>query len=162
MTYTELKVKMYERGMLKSQVESKSVLAAYGILSGTETLAEDVAKMQADLMNATAETNRMRTSIERQKERLEKEKKDFLEEKKNLEEYIDEFNKSLKECETPEARDAMRTAQFLVNTVEINTDQNNTAFIYGLSMICAGKAFSFENGMKKVRGAFPEIHLGRI
>lgn len=50
-------------------------------------------------------------------------------------EYIDKFFKALEECETPEGKDALKKAQMFVNTVNIDTKYDNTAFIYGLASI---------------------------
>lgn len=49
--------------------------------------------------------------------------------------YIQDFNDSLKNCETPDGRDRMRTAQMFVDTVDVNTKYDNTAFIIGLAAI---------------------------
>lgn len=66
-------------------------------------------------------------------------------------EYIEKFNKSLDECETKEGRDALRLAQVFVNSVNTNTDQNNTAFINGLACILSrGECGSLFNGFKKL------------
>ncbi len=66
-------------------------------------------------------------------------------------EYIEKFNKSLDECDTKEGRDALRLAQVFVNSVDTNTDQNNTAFINGLACILSrGECGSLFNGFKKL------------
>lgn len=49
--------------------------------------------------------------------------------------YIQDFNDSLKNCETPDGRDRMRTAQMFVDTVDVHTKYDNTAFIIGLAAI---------------------------
>lgn len=49
--------------------------------------------------------------------------------------YIDKFMEELKQCETPEGRDAMRIAQTFINACNIDTKYDNTAFIIGLSQI---------------------------
>lgn len=71
-------------------------------------------------------------------------------------EYIEKFNKSLDECETKEGRDALRLAQVFVNSVNTNTDQNNTAFINGLACILSrGECGSLFNGFKKLHAEDP-------
>jgi hypothetical protein len=52
--------------------------------------------------------------------------------------YIDDFYKTLENCETEEGRDKLRLAQVYINTVNINTEQNNTVFIAGLADLLSG------------------------
>ena len=61
-----------------------------------------------------------------------------------------EFNESLKNCETPEARDAMRAAQVFVNAVNVDSKYDNTAFIIGLSAILSKNGVGPLETLKKM------------
>lgn len=65
--------------------------------------------------------------------------------------YIDDFNEELKNQETKEARDKLRTAQLFMNTVEVKTPQNNTYFIGGLASILSGVEFTKIPKLEKVK-----------
>ncbi|HAN58650.1 MAG TPA: hypothetical protein DCQ45_06645 [Erysipelotrichaceae bacterium] len=71
--------------------------------------------------------------------------------------YIDDFNKELKNQETKEARDKLRTAQLFMNTVEVKTPQNNTYFIGGLASILSGVEFTKIPKLEKVEKTKPKF-----
>ena len=64
--------------------------------------------------------------------------------------YLDRFFEALDSCETAEARDALKRAQMFVNTVDVDTKYDNTAFIIGLASILSnGNVGAIEN-LKKI------------
>ena len=70
--------------------------------------------------------------------------------------YIDEFNESLKGCETPEARDQMRTVQLFMDATEVNTKYDNTAFIIGLAAILSRGKVAAISTLKKINDKIAE------
>ena len=83
---------------------------------------------------------------------------------KEWEEYVDKFNKSLEECETAEGRDTLRTAQMFVNTVDIETCYDRTAYIIGLASILSNGRMSAIDELKKINKNLPDVedgHLGK-
>lgn len=140
-----LKEEMMRRGCTKSQTESKTVAVVLEIVANGGTIytdlmeaekrAEHVKRQYADyyaVLNSTKrELETVRNELQAEEVRLSKRQETALE-------YLKEFERRLMECETPEQRDALRTAQFYINSVRVNSDQNNTAFINGLGKILAG------------------------
>lgn len=141
-----LREEMAKRGCSKAQINSSTAAIVLDILSNagnTNKYAWDAeqyaarirAEAERDLRNAKAEAK----ELENIRHRVEKDLNDALE-------YIAEFNENLKKLETPEQRDAMRTAQAYVNLVNINTKYDNTAFIIGLAAILSrGNVGAIEN-----------------
>jgi transcriptional regulator with XRE-family HTH domain len=102
-------------------------------------------------------------SIFREKERLERIRCNQNEELERVDKYIKNFNESLEKMETPEARDALKTAQLFINTIDVQTDQNNTAFINGLAMIlCGVRGGEYPEKLKKASGQKKNKTLGRL
>ena len=140
-----LKEEMTRRGCTKSQVESKTVAVVLEIVANGGTIYTDL--MEAEkrtehvksqyanyyvLLNDTKrELEMVRNELQAEKVRLSKRQEATLE-------YLKEFERRLMVCETPEQRDTLRTAQFYINSVRVNSDQNNTAFINGLGKILSG------------------------
>lgn len=64
--------------------------------------------------------------------------------------YINSFFEALEECETPEGRDAMRTAQMFMNSVP-SEKYDSAAFISGLAAILSRGDISPKAGMRLKR-----------
>ncbi len=140
-----LKEEMLKRGCSKALTESKAVGVVLEIVA-------DGGTVYTDTREAEEKLNALRREIERYEiktERVREQYKEICEEKETqikkvavkfakIDESLKALEKRLMECETQEARDAIRTAQFFVNNIKIDSPQNNTAFIYGLAMIIAG------------------------
>lgn len=163
MTLQELRGKLYEQGLFKQSVESKAVTMAYGIMTGTETTAADIAeneillrKTKTAISDCERELSYKRWNFEREKEDIEKYKQSFDKKRQEIEGYISEFCKKLEQCETAEARDAMRIAQMYINSVEVETKYDNTAFIVGLAAILTGKTMEPVEELKKINKNLPE------
>lgn len=69
--------------------------------------------------------------------------------------YIKTFNQSLMRCVSEEGRDAMRAAQMFVNTVNVDTKYDNTAFIIGLSAILSGAKIEPITELRKINKNLP-------
>ena len=109
------------------------------------------------------ETRYNANSRRREKERLEAIRCNQDEEFERVDKYIKNFNESLEKMETPEARDALKTAQLFINTIDVQTNQNNTAFISGLAMIlCGVRGGEYPEKLNKVCGQKEKKTLGRL
>ena len=171
-----LKEEMMRRGCTKSQAESKTALIVL------EILAQDTEHIYTDLQEARQELERVKRSREQEEMEVRDARRRLSNIQKELNtatagltdlgvkalKYLEDFEKRLMECETAEQRDALRTAQFFVNNARIETNQNNTAFIYGLGLILAGHAVTGEklepvniDGSmaypKRIRDEFPHL-----
>jgi hypothetical protein len=58
---------------------------------------------------------------------------------KKQKEYLQELEERLLKLETPEARDALRTAQAFTNMANVKTENQNIAYICGLALILSGR-----------------------
>lgn len=153
-----LKEELKKRRFSKTQIESPVVAGVLDILANTGTNFSDYSeliKRNEDLLRA----------IELQQRELE-ERKRILKDRElkcinifnDLFAYAEKFNQSLHECESDEGRDAMRAAQLFCNVVmnRISTPQNNTAFIYGLACILAGKEIPEFPDLKSIPEMLPK------
>lgn len=68
--------------------------------------------------------------------------------------YIESWVDGLNQCETPEARDNMRTAQVFINTVNVDTKYDNTAFIVALASILTGGKINGVKALKNINKDF--------
>ncbi len=153
-----LRDEMRKRGLTPAQIESHVAAVVLDILS----------KDPNNTANGVWETEKLMREKKHELEYLERSIRDLRSEaaaieKKMMEErqelrgryveqiqYIRKFNDGLAECETDEGRDAMRRAQLFVNTVNVDTKYDNTAFIIGLaSILCNGHVAPMEE-LKKI------------
>lgn len=156
-----LRAEMRRRGATPNQITSKAVGMVLDIISESKDTYINIAEAEQYRTNirnqidgSVLELRSMRRSIEREKreweserDRIEKEIKAIKEESV---EYIENFQKSLMETETPEGRDAMRIAQLFINSVDVDTKYDNTAFIIGLSAILSGSGINSMQELKKI------------
>lgn len=140
-----LKEEMTRRGCTKSQVESKTVAVVLEIVANGGSIYTDLTEAKKELEEYREETWQHKTFIHETKKELNEVRKELLAERAKLSkrqedafEYLKEFEHRVMECETPEQRDILRTAQFYVNNTKIMSPQNNTARIIGLALILAG------------------------
>jgi Skp family chaperone for outer membrane proteins len=146
-----LKEEMMRRGCTKSQAESKTTAVVLEILANGGTIYTDLMEaekrtehVKREYANYYAALNNTKRELETVENELQAEKVKLSKRQEATLEYMKAFERRLMECETPEGRDTLRTAQFFMNTVNLHTPQNNTAFIYGLSLILAGKVIDGE------------------
>lgn len=152
-----LREELIKRGATRQQTESKLVAMTLDVIANTGTENADVWRKEVD------ETEHLRKTMQ-EKRWLEKEivslqmtlgslerKKALLLEKFNeVYAYVESFNESLNKCDTPEGRDRMRIAQMYVNTVNIDSKYDNTAFIIGLAAILTGGDVKPMEELKKI------------
>ena len=72
-------------------------------------------------------------------------------------EYIANFYKALFDCDTEEGKDVMRTAQVFINSVNVKTVYDNTAFIIGLAAILSGGKVGAIEELHKLNTKIPSV-----
>lgn len=153
-----LKEEMINRGCTKSQVESKAVAVVVDILAqtGTHYLQEyqdsrEIADLKAEAGRELSKARTIRRQAEFELQQAKREKDDIERHRKSLEEYIQVFTESLKQCESAEGRDRMKAAQMFCESVTIRTAYDNTEFIKGLAAILAGQTVAaLSAGIKQI------------
>ena len=150
-----LKEEMAARGCSKAQLTSKVVPIILDIVANSDN------GMFTDLYSAELKLNRINIELERKKRELDGEilklksiKKDieFLREKEWEEapEYIQNFYRDIENIETAECRDKLKLAQFYINSVNVETKYDNTAFIVGLSALLTGVQIDSMEELRKI------------
>lgn len=163
-----LKEEMKARGLTQAQCESKVAAVVLDILSNSDTNHTEEYQIKADL-------NKLRKEIAIEDGRLQElynYRTEIFEEIKNLrkqqEEWQDEVQKNvdeilnqLSECETAEGRDRIKLAQMFVNSVDVNTKYDNTAYIIGLSAILSNGKVAPVEELKKINTKMPGLDAWR-
>lgn len=153
-----LREELKKRGATKSLIESKAVAMTLDIVAQTpdgiyQKTQEAEARLK-DLEKQIANANYNKRCIEAQADEAERQIAELNQDKQDIftevRDYVVEFNKSLNECETPKGRDLMRAAQMFVDTVDVNTKYDNTAFIIGLSAILSQGEVNAIGELKKI------------
>lgn len=165
-----LKQELRNRGYKQQQIESKIVVDILDILANSDGKYSDIHKLEHYIrtmdgeiasMNAQyAKSKRRAAEFEQKKDEIVKEINDRAElcikEKK---EYIDKFFQAIEECETPEGKDTLKKAQMFVNTVNLNTKYDNTAFIIGLASILAQGNVAPIEELRKINPDVPRCYM---
>ena len=161
-----LREEMAKRGCNKAQIESKAVAVVLDILSNGGTINTDVWEAEHKLKwckyEHQAEENRHEREIKSIQTRLANMREQTTSLMEEAREYIEAFNKSLSECESAEGRDAMRRAQVFVNSVDVDTKYDNTAYIIGLAAILSDGKMGAINELKKFNPKMVDKNCGRI
>jgi chromosome segregation ATPase len=159
-----LREEMEKRGLTKSQIESKTVAVVLDIIANSGHKYMEIWKNEAieskKLNDLRHEVQGCKNEIENLKSLISKLNREEAEEEKHrihCEDYIDEFNKSLMECESETGRDSMKAAQMFVNTVSVDTKYDNTAFIIGLASILSKGGMNPIGELKKINKKLPDI-----
>ena len=160
-----LREELEKRGFMKSQIESKVVPAVLDIIANSGNKYLDMWKEETEASKRLKETESAIIWNERKIKQQEaliskygRDEKVALEHRNHCEDYIDEFNKSLLECETPEGRDAMRTAQVYINSVDVDTKYDNTAYIIGLASILSRGGINAIKELHKINKKLPDVN----
>lgn len=154
------KEEMRKRGMTNQQIESKAVMVALDILSNGNgkiseslELLQDIKRKIACYKLKSEQAMKCADSYRKMADRQTK----IIEEKwTEYDEYIKAFNKSLEECETAEGRDRLRLAQMYVNSVNIETKYDNTAYIIGLASVISGGNIAPIMALKQINNKIPD------
>ena len=152
-----LRKEMKIRGCTKSQIDSSTAAIVLDILADSgnkykelwqkeEHASERLKALEGEMYNFENQSRHLRETVTKLKNELDV----LMSHKAFCQDYIDEFNKSLEECETAEGRDALRVAQMFTNSVEINTKYDNTTYIVGLASILSGEKINPITELKKI------------
>jgi chromosome segregation ATPase len=155
--YKLLETKLLQMGLSKAQVNCKATEATFVVCANNPEVTE-LYEVEKRIEKAKRELDNIRYDASNEEQRLRSLKSRYQAQECRAQEiqeetnkYIDEFNDALKNCETAEGRDTLRLAQMFVNSVDIESVQNNTAYINGLACILSGgKCGSMFNGFKKL------------
>lgn len=150
-----LREEMLKAGATRQQVESKTVVLVVSCLTHMDyqvifDLEKDVKVMERKIKNLSYQIGLREAELRNLTNRCQREEEHIKNNKASLNEYIANFNKSLESMETPEARDRLRTAQLFMNTVNIDTKYDNTAFIVGLGALLNGISYNPLEELKKI------------
>ena len=136
---------MKKRGCSAAVRGSKAIPIVLDILSGSTDFTA-----LSEIEETIKEKRQELWQLERIESDIEEKRKQFEREKSAFKTYLEEFNAALLNAETPEARDALRTAQTYINAVRIDTKYDNTAFIKGLAAILARSPLSSELNLETI------------
>jgi hypothetical protein len=145
-----LRAELRKKGFSKGQTESKVVAGVLDIFAESG----DKYKQQDELLN---EINNLKIEISRlqsYKQRIEYEINykvgEFKRQQKDAQDYIEQFYTAIEKCETEEGKDMLRLAQMFVNSVDVNSKYDNTAYIIGLAGILSGNKIAPITELKKI------------
>lgn len=159
-----LREEMIKRGCTKQQAESKAVAVVLDIVAGTGSAYSDIYSAEKKLAELRGQIDRDKEYLNDLRREYSLQQKKYIEEESCVKELIEDFNNSIADCETEEAADALRTAQFFINNVDVNTKYDNTAYIVGLAAILSGKKIDPNIELRKINTKLPETggSLGRL
>ena len=154
-SYELLKQEMKRRGLTDAQCTSKTAAVVLDIVCQTGMKytqeRDDIIKRENEWDNIRFEKAR----IESEREAIKSQWQKIDSYVDNLKSYVDVFYKALEETETSEGRDALKRAQMFVNTVDVNTKYDNTAYIIGLaSILSCGKTGAIDE-LRKINKEIP-------
>ena len=159
-----------KKGCSKAQANSRAVAKVLDLLTDSGDRYETLDDIESKITSRTESLKYLQERYESSRERVKEISEKINEIKadvnktadaryKQIKEYIDSFYKSLEECETPKGRDLLKVAQVYVNTVQVRTGADNTAFILGLAAILSGGKIATGNEIKKVDPKVPVIRV---
>lgn len=169
-----LKAEMIRRGCTKQQTESKVVPVVLDIVSqsgntyhATETVRDNLKALQSSLSFNRIALERAREELNQTRNEINALKGERDEAIRAVEgeavEYIEKFYKALEDMETPEGRDRLKAAQVFINSVNVETKYDNTAFIVALGSLLSGVQYSPLDELKKINKKIgTQKSLGRI
>lgn len=168
-----LKAEMVKRGCTKNQIESKIVPVVLDIIANAEdktvftdlfdaekrieSLKSEISDLEKELMREQSRLDGINSEIEGKlpivKTMREKRIDGIISANEEIRKYCDHFKEWVSSCETPEGRDQIKKLQLFVDSVEIKTAYDNTAFIKGVAEILSSNSITGdipEYGLKKV------------
>lgn len=144
-----LKQEMLKRGATKAQVESKILPMVLDIVSQDDKYAR-LDEVEKEIERKQMQFDQMDAKRFHDMAVAERIIEDAKEQWKEINGYISEFNEALKNCETPEGRDAMRRAQTYKNSVIIKNGYDRTAYNILLGNILSAGDMGGLNAVKKI------------
>ena len=159
-----LREELKKRGLPTQSVYSKPVAAVLDIVarSGNKYTEmwkseKEASKLEEKLRDQIRWEEKHYTELTVKIEEARKELAQYEIKKQEIKDYLDKLIDSINNCETPEGRDAMRTAQMFVNTAEVNTKYDNTAFIIGLAAILSKGGINAIDELQKINSKLPRL-----
>lgn len=152
-----LEEEMRKRGATETQIKSKTFALTLDTIAQTDihTKAyeeeQHFLELQKKCQREQHRLDKIKELIDSSRKSLDKSREELKEKEDAISSYIDQFNQSLAECETAEGWDTMRRTQLFMNTVKINNDYDNTAFIKGLAMILSSGPFGNMTDLQRVK-----------
>ena len=156
MTYEEVKTELMKRGLPKGSVESKYVPQVMDIVLGTDyfvKISEDEEEIKRQERRVIDAKNRANAEVWKAMHKANLDVANVQADK----EYIANFYKALFDCDTEEGKDVMRTAQVFINSVNVKTVYDNTAFIIGLAAILSGGKVGAIEELHKLNTKIPSV-----
>lgn len=158
-----LKLEMLERGCTRAQTEAKAVAVVLDIIANTGDKytsewqdEEEIKKLKSYIAFYNNKLSSEQQEIKSERQQIEKWREEVEERKQEVIRYQQEFNNALRNMETDEARDLLRTVQLFIELVNVKTAYDNTAYIYGLAAIMSRGAVKMPDEMKKVSSELPD------
>ena len=159
-----LREELEKRGLNKAQINSKVAAVVLDVVaqSGDKYTQmwkseEETSKRECDALNTIMQAEHKEIELNARIERAERALELCKEKKRQIESYVSKMCEALENCETPEGRDTMRIAQMFVNTVNVDTKYDNTAYIIGLAAILSMGGISPIDELKKINKKLPDI-----
>lgn len=157
MTYEEVKEELIKRGFPKSSVEAKYIPHVLDIALGTDCFVK-LSKIEEELERQERRVTEARYNALCRVQHAEDEANATVAQMNRDKEYIANFYKALFDCDTDEGKDIMRTAQVFINSVNVNTKYDNTAFIVGLAAILSGGKVGAIEELHKLNTKIPSAN----
>lgn len=158
-----LREEMRNRGLTEAQINSKAVSVVIDILAQANGKYIELVELEHEVklkqeQQAEAERLYRYATFSRQRliESLKGERDGWYKENKA---YLEEVMQALSECETAEGRDAIRIAQTFINSVDVDTKYDNTAFIIGLASILACWKTTPIDRLRKINTQLPDVNI---
>lgn len=150
-----LREELKRRGMINAQIESTVVAVVLDIVANSGDKYTKIREAEHETSKRLKELEWQVENAERRLRSMRIEEEELRQRREQFEDYIDKFNKGLNECETAEGRDAMRTAQVYINSVDVDTKYDNTAYIIGLASILSNGKISAIEELQKINKKIP-------
>jgi len=161
--FEEFIQRMRDAGANETQLNSKTALLAYSVLGEMSEDANRLWDLRGDITKAEKNLAYYTNAAKKHIKEMDKERNELVERERKINAYIDHFNQCLEAMETEAGRDRLKAAQIFINTVNVDTKYDNTAFIVGLSALLSGVTIDAPEELKKINKRFGgRISLGRI
>lgn len=161
-----LKEELQRRGCTKAQCESKVIAIVLDILTDAENNHEEEYRIKADIDAMELRHQSILRTIDAEQKAWEEDCKKYKQQILDMDSYLQNLFTAIEQCETAEGRDTLKLAQMFINTVNIRTAYDNTAFIIGLSAILSHGDVAPLEELKKMNPKIPnpnhELHDGKF
>ena len=161
MTLEELRERLLQKGHTKQELKSKVLASALDIFNNSNgevldfvRLENEKKELEISIKHLKREEKDNEWRIKHQEEELSKicnGRQELLSKaQREAKELHQRFLEELKNGETPEGRDTLRKAQLFIDSVEVTTKYDNTAYIAGLAAILSSGKIDALEELKKI------------